>query len=138
MQIFHLQLLDRISLFCNPCSYIKKKPMLYICLVCLSSFRVFHRIYLYMKLCRRNNSVQVCQCLFRHLQQVSTTAVIFSYPQADSLCGQRQVCESVTPPLLRILRHEAVIGTISRKLVSLLMLCSNWFSVCGLVFMPRD
>lgn len=98
--------------------------MLYICLVCLSSFHVFHRIYLYMKLCRRNNSVQVCQCQC-HLQQVSATVVIFSYPQADSLCGQRQVCESVTPPLLRILRHEAVIGTISRKLVSLLMLCSN-------------
>lgn len=99
--------------------------MLYICLVCLSSFHVFHRIYLYMKLCRRNNSVQVCQCLFHHLQQVSTTVVIFSYPQADSHCGQRQVCESVTSPLHRILRHEAVIGTISRKLVSLLMLCSN-------------
>lgn len=96
--------------------------MLYICLVCLSSFHVFYRIYLYMKLCIRNNSVQVCQCLFHHLQQVSAIGCLplsrFSvWPEA----GMR-VSYS---PLHRILRYEAVVGTISRKLVSLLLLYSN-------------
>lgn len=56
-----------------------KQTMLYICLVCLSSFHVFHRIYLYMKLCKKNNSFQVCQCLFHHhyLQQVSAVSCYF-------------------------------------------------------------
>lgn len=101
--------------------------MLYICLVCLSSFHVFHRIYLYMKLCIRNNSVQVCQCLFHHLQQVSKCHwLLFSVTLKQILTVVRgRLCESVNPPLHRILWYEALIGTISRKLVSLLMLYSN-------------
>lgn len=53
--------------------------MLYICLVCLSSFHVFHRICLYTKLCIKNNSFQVYQCLFHHhyLQQVSAISCYF-------------------------------------------------------------
>lgn len=115
-----------------------KKNMLYICLVCLSSFHVFHRIYLYMKLCIRNNSVQICQSLPSSsaskchwlpfsvtLKQILTVArgryVSQLLPLCTVSCGMKQL---LVLSLENLFRSFCCVPT--------------WFSVCGLVFMPRD
>ncbi|KAM7324639.1 hypothetical protein ACRRTK_016944 [Alexandromys fortis] len=49
------------------------------CVLLLGTLLISHqRMYLYMKLCIRNNSVQVCQCLFHHLQQPETFEHLFT------------------------------------------------------------